>query len=450
MVDNHLAVQDRGTPECIVQAPVGAVAAARPDRLIYLLRHDLLYAMDAAMQLQSMGYEIGIADSLDELLLMMAERLPVCVIVDSPDRGVTLTPGDAACVRAASGGTVPLLLLSASHNFEARLAAARARVDGYLNKPLDMGRLAERLDALATMSRSVQKFRVLVVCSSAGQAAYYDGVVAVAGMDTIRSRRPGDILRLLDQFRPDAVLIDVDNGECSAGDLTALVRQDSAFVDIPVIMLSSEDSPEARQNAIRSGADEYVTKPVPAAELIVLLSSRMERYRTLRGLIMRDRLTGLYNHVAFKEQLEREIARARREDRPLAFAMVDLDHFKKINDLYGHPAGDQVIRSIARLMRSRLRHGDVVGRYGGEEFAVILPATTAGAAAEVLNEIRAEFQGISHRAGDASFTASFSGGVVESGPASSVSDVMSMIAAADNALYRSKRMGRNRIEIAAG
>jgi diguanylate cyclase (GGDEF)-like protein len=163
---------------------------------------------------------------------------------------------------------------------------------------------------------------------------------------------------------------------------------------------------------------------------------------------MRDGLTGLYNHISIKEQLVREIARSSREGSPLALAMVDLDFFKKINDSHGHPVGDQVIRAISHILRQRLRHGDLVGRYGGEEFAVILPGTSATAAAGVLDEIRESFGKLRHKADNTEFFATFSAGVAELDDATGPADASEMFRIADMALYQAKQAGRNRVELA--
>ena len=155
---------------------------------------------------------------------------------------------------------------------------------------------------------------------------------------------------------------------------------------------------------------------------------------------MRDGLTGLYNHSATKEHLMREISRATRSESPLALAMIDLDFFKKVNDTYGHPVGDQVIRALSRLLQQRLRRGDIIGRYGGEEFVAILPGTTASAAAGVLEQIREVFSKIRHRADEREFTSSFSAGVTELTPDQ---DNDALFRVADSALYEAKHKGRN-------
>ncbi|MEN3295386.1 MAG: hypothetical protein V7642_4639 [Burkholderiales bacterium] len=433
----HAAISDRQVP----------AIRTRPEKVVYLLRHDILYATDVALQLFAYGYDATIADDLSQLIAMTKARMPGCILIDSDESDAALSLGDTDRIRAAAAGPLPILLLSARNNFDARLAAVRAGVDGYFTKPLDFSVLAERLDTL-TASAGMQRNRVLVVCSEAERSAFYEAVLTVAGIEALHPPRPSGMLHMLDQFRPDAVLIDVDMPGCTATDLTALMRQDTAFADIPAIILSDIKDPSFRQYAIRSGADEIIATPVTPDNLVFALMNRIKRYRNLRGLIMRDRLTNLYNHTAFKDQLRREMARARREKRPLAFAMLDLDFFKKVNDSYGHPAGDQVLRSIARLMRQRLRNGDVVGRYGGEEFGIILPGTAAAAAADVLNEIRIEFQNIHHRGRDTEFCATFTAGVAEFGEGMEAIDPISLIRIADGALYQGKRAGRNRVEVA--
>ena len=426
------------------QAPA---LATRPEKLVYLLRRDILYATDVALQLIAYGYHTMVADDLPQLVEMTAARKPDCIIIDSEESGATLLPSDAERIRTAAKDPLPILLMAARNHFDARLAAARIGVDGYFTKPLDFSALTERLDEL-TMAAGMRHDRVLVLCSEPKRSAFYQGVLSVAGIEALCPQRPSGMLHMLDQFRPDAVLMDVDMPGCTATDLIALMRQDTAFDDIPAIVLSEQADLSFRQSVTRSGADEIIAKPVTPDNLVFALTNRIERYRNLRGMIMRDRLTNLYNHAAFKEQLRREMARAKREKKMLALAMLDLDYFKKINDTYGHTVGDQVLRSIARLMRQRLRNGDVVGRYGGEEFGIILPGTSTAAAADVLNELRIEFQNIHHRSRDIEFCASFTAGIAGYGEGMENIDPIALIRIADSVLYQGKRAGRNRVELA--
>ncbi|MDH7571872.1 MAG: GGDEF domain-containing protein, partial [Armatimonadota bacterium] len=146
-----------------------------------------------------------------------------------------------------------------------------------------------------------------------------------------------------------------------------------------------------------------------------------------------------------KEALATEVARAQRQGSHLAFAMLDIDHFKRVNDTYGHATGDRVLRRLARLLQQRLRRTDIIGRYGGEEFSVIMVDTRATAALQVLDVIRETFSHIQHPCGDARFIVTLSGGVAGFPECDSAATLNE---AADRALYRAKQAGRNRLVLA--
>jgi diguanylate cyclase (GGDEF)-like protein len=158
-----------------------------------------------------------------------------------------------------------------------------------------------------------------------------------------------------------------------------------------------------------------------------------------------DSLTGLLNHTKTKEYLDKEISRAARQGSGLAFAMLDIDRFKSINDTYGHPAGDRVIVSLSRLLRQRLRKTDIVGRYGGEEFALVLAGADEKSAAKVVDEIRLSFGQVRHNCDGAEFSATFSCGVAGF---PRYGDAISLCNAADKALYEAKHKGRNMVVLA--
>jgi diguanylate cyclase (GGDEF)-like protein len=165
----------------------------------------------------------------------------------------------------------------------------------------------------------------------------------------------------------------------------------------------------------------------------------------LRSFMVRDSLTGLLNHTAIKDQLDGVAAWAIRENRPLSFAMVDIDHFKQVNDSYGHPAGDRVIKSLSRLLKQRLSTSDLVGRFGGEEFAVVLTNADGTAAMKILDTIRDDFSQLRHLADGKEFQVTFSCGVAD---ISHFPDVTRLSDAADKALYKAKHAGRNQVMLA--
>jgi diguanylate cyclase (GGDEF)-like protein len=160
--------------------------------------------------------------------------------------------------------------------------------------------------------------------------------------------------------------------------------------------------------------------------------------------MVRDSLTGLYNHTHILQLLEDCCFRARRESQQLCFAMLDIDHFKRVNDGHGHPMGDRVIKSLALFLKQRLRKTDYIGRYGGEEFAIVMPDTNIHNAHLVLDDIRRRFAEIHYPAQPADLFCTFSAGVVEMGDND---DSLLLASRADEALYRAKHAGRNHVYI---
>jgi diguanylate cyclase (GGDEF)-like protein len=193
------------------------------------------------------------------------------------------------------------------------------------------------------------------------------------------------------------------------------------------------------------GGDDFLTKPLRPDYLVSAVTSRIERYRQLRALMVRDSLTGALNHSTIKEFLNQELSRAGRQQTALSFVMIDLDHFKSVNDTYGHAAGDRVLRSLAHLLKKRLRHHDIVGRYGGEEFSVVLPATTGTMALKIMDELRADFAMVLHQSNDADFSVTFSCGIADFPRFETLGEISE---AADKALYQAKQEGRNRVILA--
>jgi diguanylate cyclase (GGDEF)-like protein len=419
--------------------------APKPARRICLLGDNGLLARDTALQLRAAGFDVTVATQIDRLAAL--EGL-CCIVVDPASRGSRFgDPACAAAIRAQCAAPVPILWLAPLNKFDARLAAARAGVDGFLARPLEIDELKARIETLV-QRREQPTCRVLVVASDAARLDDIEGALAQAGMEALRLHKPLELIATLSRHHPDAIVIDVDAPGCNGVDLAMLIRQDPAFLDLPVLVLSDDGDPAARRRAVAVGVDDYLAPPGTRADFALAVMMRVERSRALRSLIMRDGMTGLYNHVSIKEQLVREMARSTRDGSPLALAMVDLDFFKKINDTWGHPVGDQVIRAIAHTLQQRLRHGDLIGRYGGEEFAVIMPGTSAATAGLVLDGIRELFGTVAHKADETVFHATFSAGVADLDAAGAGADPADLFRLADEALYKAKRAGRNRVALA--
>lgn len=344
-------------------------------------------------------------------------------------------------IRREFMGNVPVIFISSCADFDLRLQAVRAGAEAYFVKPLNTASLIDKLDSL-TSGMTVEPFRILVIDDDAELSAYYSLMLTQAGMITEVANDLVKIVSHISEFNPDLILMDMYMPVCNGIELSKVIRQMDSFVSIPIVFLSSEMNIKKQLTAMGTGGDDFLTKPIKPDHLISSISQRAERMRIIRSFMNCDSLTGLLNHTKIKEQLDIAVEKARRRNGKLCFAMIDIDRFKSVNDTYGHPTGDRVIKSLSNLLRQRLRRTDVIGRYGGEEFAVILEDTEADSALIILDEIRANFSGIKHQSDGREFYSTFSCGIAAF---PRCPDEHFLASIADKALYEAKGSGRNRV-----
>jgi diguanylate cyclase (GGDEF)-like protein len=415
-----------------------------PRNLIVVVEQEDPFARELALQLGHFGFELQMFKEIDDLLSEGVERRPAAVIMDlSSPEGELLGEEVATKVREALGEPVPLVLVSNRSDIEARLDAVRAGCSSYFIKP---GNYSDVLETLDRLTRSEpEPYRILIVDDESDTAEFHSTNLEAAGLETVTVTDPLDVMSQIVEFHPDVILMDVYMPGCTGLELAMVIRQEEAFVGVPIVFLSRETDRMKQIAALGEGGDDFFTKPVPADQLVPAVSARAQRGRTLRLFMEKDGLTGLFRHSRIIEQLEVAVRRADRQHGRLSVAMLDIDGFKEVNDEYGHLAGDQVLKALAYLLRQRLRMSDVLGRFGGDEYVVILPDTDGDSAMDKMDDIRRNFAVINHETGQKSFTATLSCGIAEF-PAALTSH--ELIAAADEALYRAKRGGRNRVVLA--
>ena len=409
---------------------------------VYILLQDLERADRLARQLEFFELSAQAFSSPAEFRLAMTERHPAAIVMDVDFAGAGVGLTLAAEAQIGLEQKLPLLFFSLHEaDTPTRLAAVRAGGQGFLTGTLEASSLMEKIEVLTCVAQ-YEPFKVLIIDDSRAQALHAERLLNGAGIVTRTLIDPIQAMTELAEFQPDLIILDMYMPGCTGTELAKVIRHNDRYVSVPIIYLSAEDDMDKQLDAMSEGGDDFLTKPIQPRHLITTVRNRAARARHLKARMVRDSLTGLYNHTHILQLLEDCTFRARRENRPLSFAMLDLDHFKHVNDGYGHPMGDRVIKSLALFLKQRLRKTDFIGRYGGEEFAIVMPDTDQESAHKVLNQIRQRFAEIHYPAQPVDLSCSFSAGVVQMhGDA----DSLLMASQADEALYRAKNNGRNQV-----
>ncbi len=409
---------------------------------VYILLQDLERADRLARQLEFFELSAQAFSSPAGFRLAMTERHPAAIVMDVDFAGAGVGLTLAAEAQIGLEQKLPLLFFSLHEaDTPTRLAAVRAGGQGFLTGTLEASSLMEKIEVLTCVAQ-YEPFKVLIIDDSRAQALHAERLLNGAGIVTRTLIDPIQAMTELAEFQPDLIILDMYMPGCTGTELAKVIRHNDRYVSVPIIYLSAEDDMDKQLDAMSEGGDDFLTKPIQPRHLITTVRNRAARARHLKARMVRDSLTGLYNHTHILQLLEDCTFRARRENRPLSFAMLDLDHFKHVNDGYGHPMGDRVIKSLALFLKQRLRKTDFIGRYGGEEFAIVMPDTDQESAHKVLNQIRQRFAEIHYPAQPVDLSCSFSAGVVQMhGDA----DSLLMASQADEALYRAKNNGRNQV-----
>jgi len=426
-------------------------SGAQPGKapLIFVLDHEQASGEALAGQIGSFGYDTRAFTRLDGLVQAMVSARPQVILM----RLATSDPAhleqiDMLDTIRSEGehSTPPVIFIGDRGDLETRLAAVRAGAVGFFTMPVDINALMDRMDTITLKAHAVP-YRVLIVDDDSDLGSHYTLLLRKVGIEARHLTNPMELLTVIDEFKPELILMDLYMPKCTGIELAKVVRQNNAYLGIPIIFLSSETSMSMQFHALSQGGDGFITKPISDEDLINSVLVRSERTRAVSSHLAKDSLTGLLNHSTSKDMVGTEFQRALRSGNPLSCVMLDLDHFKQVNDSHGHMMGDHVIATLSRVLQQRLRETDIIGRYGGEEFIVLMPNTPADAAYRVIDELRRRFAQLVHHAETQDFTVTLSAGISES---TYFDDADQMINAADEALYRAKSGGRDQVRVAVG
>ena len=411
---------------------------------IWLVDDDRLLGQEVARQLESFNYQVQVFDSLVEAnqaaATGAADILLLDVMFEREGENATEVLADYPHLYQLK---CPLLFISSLDEFDSRVRASKMRAQGYFLKPLDVPRLVNRIAHLIDQRRAPPA-RVMIIDDDRDLAEHFRLSLLAAGMEVTVLDDPRGLMAQIAEFRPELILMDMHMPDFSGPELAGVIRQHDKWASLPIVYLSAETDLNQQMAAMDRGADDFLIKPISDPQLVAAVRVRIERARQLEAQISRDSLTGLLKHASIKEAVAIEVSRARRNDKPATVVMLDIDHFKKVNDNYGHAVGDVVISSVAMLLRQRLRQSDILGRYGGEEFVAILPDCGMAQAKQLMEGMRERFSELKFSHNGKDFYCTISAGLAETSKHPEC-DGEALLIRADEALYAAKNGGRNQV-----
>jgi diguanylate cyclase (GGDEF)-like protein len=337
----------------------------------------------------------------------------------------------------------PVLVIAGDDTLAMRVELARAGARRVLPVDLPADRVVETVLQVVELASDARP-TVLALDDDPAVAETITSILADVGVAVTCTDDPDQMWESMRTEPPDLVILDIDMPGTDGIEFCRVIRNDPEFAELPVLFVSGRRDPETLRRIFAAGADDYVAKPIVPVVLATRVSNRLERARLLRELGERDQLTGLVNRHAASRALERLVTTARSAGDAVTLGIVDVDRFKRINDRHGHAAGDRVLRGVADVLRGAFRAEDVVARWGGEEFMVGMYGVDARSGhrrvQDALRRLRDE--GVPG-AGEAGQGVTFSAGVAELGAHGD--DLDALYGAADEALYRAKASGRDRV-----
>ncbi len=370
---------------------------------------------------------------------------------------------------------IPVVLVTSLDGKDNRVKGLDAGADEFLTKPVNRVELMARVRALHRMNQMqaelltraqiTQKIlasgadnptagmSILLIEDEHSQALQLATLLREEGMDVILADTATAARTRLAQFVPDLIILDILLPDMNGLDLLDSLKKDERLQDIPVLVTTGLSDLDNKVRGLELGADDYLVKPIDDSELLARIRAAYRRSRAQRQLRQNvdrlladnvtDRLTGVRNRHYLDADLEYRFALAKRQtERGFAVAMADIDHFKSVNDRFGHLAGDAVLRKVAKFLQEEARSADIVARYGGEEFCLIFPETDAAGARLVAERMRAaiaaqRFDGLGGQPVTVSFGLATCSAVDRT--------FKDLLKRADEALYQAKGGGRNRV-----
>ena len=374
---------------------------------------------------------------------LAAEQLPDAVILDVAFAEPGTESLDFLEQLSSREPAVPVLVLTASEALVDRVEVARRGGGAFMQRTQSATDVIEALNDLLDRAAPTD-FKVLAVDDDPAILEAISALLGPSGLDVSTCAEPYGFWEALTTTTPDLLLLDLDMPGLNGIDLCRAVRADGHFGQLPIMFLTSYSDSERVREIFAAGADDYVGKPIVGQELLTRVRNRFERVRAQRELTEKDHLTGTASRRRSGGTLEALLAHADGRGQPVALALLDLDDFRRFNDLHGDATGDAALRGLGELAADTFRGEDVVGRWGDDEFVIGAFGMTSDDGVQRVAEMLESFREQRHTSPDGRpARISFSAGVAEY-PRDG-SDLRTLFRSADQALSRSKKQGGDHV-----
>jgi two-component system cell cycle response regulator len=437
-------------------------------------------------KLNSEYYEVLTANNAITGIKIAKEKEPDIILLDvmMPEMD-----GFEACRRLKADPTtshMPVVMVTALSDVQDRVQGLQAGADDFLTKPInDMAlfarirslvRLKQITDELQLRDKSGREFglsdseagkaddkniiegaKVLVVDDDVVQAQHIKNKLGAMGVDIKLETEADNVMPVLNESEFDLIIVSTQLSDADGLRLCSHIRNNDKTKRASLLMLIEEDDTNQLVKGLDLGVNDYIVTPIDGNELIARVRTQIKRkryqdmlksnYQKSISMAVTDALTGLYNRHYLNTHAKSLLEQAQQNSRSLSLIMTDVDHFKKVNDTYGHPSGDAILKEVPIRILDNVRPTDLVARYGGEEFVIIMPDTPPLIAKTTAERIRKAIEAtpfpIPVEPGTLAKTMSF--GVATANPDDTVDTLLKR---ADEALYRAKEGGRNQVQVA--
>ena len=394
--------------------------------------------------LENRSFSVHAFKELKTAQQKVKELHPAIIVLENDDDLNILANGNVQANFSTPDEVTPaIVVISRREDLDTRMKASQLGIDAFFASPINAHNFISTLDVLLAFRESKQG-RVLLADEDEARTDFITGVFKHENCECMAVSNAKHIVDALVNFKPDLILLSLAQCKSEQGNVAKMIRSHEYYFNVPIICILDTPDENLKLNLLDLGVDDCITVDALSADRLIALRQKIVRFRRANHLIIMDSLTGTLNRDAFIDRANEEISLAKRRGENICLAMIDIDHFKHINDANGHAVGDYVLRHISDYLSNRLRRSDVVGRYGGDEFLVLLPDTDLNSAYLVLDMVRQNLITQTINVRNLMVNVSISLGLVSAMP-TEIESVEKLIAEADKKLYEAKLSGRNKL-----